>query len=171
LKDTATVVVKRLDTNGCSSAYLSGIASELGKWTTWQIIGGTKVIGLASSNFYYLINRSGSSMTLTAPPNFRSRDIVGTIRGNTFTGTFKNDDPNSGIYGQTHGSVEITFSSDGKHFTGKMMDKNWGSEPEWGGDKVSEIGPSPAPSSSTPIAQWLKGSGSLMPAKSVAEGH
>ena len=58
-------------------------------------------------------------MTFTAPAIFRSLDIVGTISGDTFTGTFKNNDPKSSNYGKTYGSIKMTFSSDVNHFHGK----------------------------------------------------
>ncbi len=146
-KSSATVVVHRLDTMGCSRVLLPELAVPAqglsGKWKIWSIIGGTKVPGSGGfSIFAYELSQSGSFVTFTAPANFRSQDIEGTISGNTFTGAIKNNDPKTPPsspfkYGQTHGSVDITFSPDGNHFTGRMMDENWGSELEWGGDRVS----------------------------------
>jgi hypothetical protein len=130
-----------------------------GKWQTWTIIFGVKMMDGSGLPFLYILNQSGSSITLTAP-HVIARDIIGTISGNTFTGTFIDIDSN-----RTHGNIEMTFSPDGNHFTGRKMDDNWAQELEWGGDRVSEIGPTPAPSSS-PIAQWIKGSGKLSPATS-----
>jgi len=163
-KESATIVVQRLDTKGCSRVLLPMTTQGLsGNWTVWSIAPATniKVAGVGGfTKFVYKLSQSGNSVTFTAPAIFRSLDIVGTMSGNTFTGTFIDNDPKSPNYGRTQGSVEVVFSPDGNHFTGRMMQEGWGSEMEWGGDKVSEIGPSPAPSSSTPIAQWVKGSGS-----------
>jgi len=145
-KGSATVVVKRLDTMGCSRVVLPDLALPAqglsGKWQLWSIIGGSKVPFCGGIKCAYVLSQSGSSVTLTPPEFFKSETIVGTINGNTFTGTLRNDDPNTPQsspfkYGQTHGSVEITISPDGNHFTGKMMDENWGSELEWGGDRLS----------------------------------
>ncbi len=85
-------------------------------------------------------------MTLTPPEFFKSQTIVGTISGNTFTGAIRNDDPNTPPtspfkYGQTHGSAEITFSSDGNNFKGRMMNENWGSELEFEGERIQETQP------------------------------
>jgi hypothetical protein len=33
----------------------------------------------------------------------------------------------------------MTFSPDGKHFAGWMMDMNWGSEREWDGEKYLNL--------------------------------
>jgi hypothetical protein len=173
-KDSATIVVQRLDTKGCNRILLPEPRQGLsGKWKIWEIVPGTntKINGVSGfTNFIYQLNQSGNSVTFTSPAMFRELDIAGTISGNAFTGTFIDNNPKSQNYGQTQGNVEITFSPDGNHFTGRMFRKNWGSEMQWGGDRVSEIGLSPAPSSSTPIAQWVKGSGSLKPTNSVAEG-
>jgi hypothetical protein len=111
-----------------------------GNWTIWSIVPGTntKLAGVGGfTKFAYELNQSGSSATFTAPAMWRSLDIVGTISGNTFTGTFIDHDPKSPNYGRTKGLVEVTFSEDGKHFTGKEWMEGWGSELEWGGDKVS----------------------------------
>ena len=154
------MVVKRLDTNGCNRAVLAEPSEGLsGKWQTWTIINGVKMMDGSGLLFLYILNQSGSSITLKAP-HVIAMDIVGTISGNTFTGTFIDSDTN-----RTQGNIEITFSSDGNHFTGRKMREIWPQELEWGGDRVSEIGPTPAPSSS-PIAQWVKGSGKLSPATS-----
>jgi len=159
-KGSATVVVKRLDTNGCNRAVLAEPSEGLsGKWQTWTIINGVKMMDGSGLLFLYILNQSGSSITFTAP-HVIARDIVGTISGSTFTGTFIDSDTN-----RTQGNIEITFSSDGNHFTGRKMREIWPQELEWGGDRVSEIGPTPAPSSS-PVAQWVKGSGKLSPATS-----
>ncbi len=140
-KGSATVVVERLDTKGCSRVLLpesAGTAQGLsGKWTMWTILPGTnkKVAGVGGySDFTYELSQSGSSLTF-AGTAYRKRygglDIEGTISGNTFTGTFKDNDPKSSNYSKTEGSVEVTFSSDGNHFTGRMMMENWESELEW----------------------------------------
>jgi hypothetical protein len=47
--------------------------------------------------------------------------------------------PNPSTCGKTHGSAEMTFSPNGKHLTGRMMDINWGWELEWDGEKISEL--------------------------------
>jgi subtilisin family serine protease len=149
-KGSATVVAKRLDTMGCSRVVLPEPAVPAqgfsGKWQLWSIIGGTKIPFCGGIKCAYVLSQSGSSVTLTPPEFFKSQTIVGTINGNTFTGTLRNDDPNTPPsspfkYGQTHGSVEITFSPDGSHFTGKMMEENWGSELEWEGEKIQETQP------------------------------
>ena len=159
-KGSATVVVKRLDTNGCNRALLAESSMGLsGKWQTWTIINGVKMMDGSGLPFLYILNQSGSSITLKAP-HVIAMDIVGTISGNTFTGTFIDSDTN-----RTQGNIEITFSPDGNHFTGQKRREIWPQELEWGGDKVSEIVPTPA-HTSTPIAQWLKGSGKLSPATS-----
>jgi hypothetical protein len=140
-KDSATIVVQRLDTKGCSRVLLPAPVQGLsGNWTVWSIVPGTniKVAGVGGfTKFIYKLSQSGNSVTFTAPAIFRSLDIVGTISGNTFTGTFIDHDPKSSKYGRTQGSVEVVFSADGKHFTGRQMMENWGSELKWGGDKVS----------------------------------
>jgi hypothetical protein len=140
-KDSATIVVHRLDTKGCSRVLLPMPAQGLsGNWTVWSIAPGTniKVAGVGGfTKFIYELSQSGNSVTFTSPAIFRSLDIVGTISGNTFTGTFIDHDPKSSKYGQTQGSVEVIFSADGNHFTGRQMMENWGSELQWGGDKVS----------------------------------
>lgn len=145
-KGSATVVVERLDTKGCSKILLpeSAVTTQglSGKWTIWTIIPGTdkKVAGVGGySDFTYELSQSGSSVTLAGMAyrrSYRSLDIEGTISGNTFIGTFKNNDQKSSNYGKTEGSVEITFSPDGNHFTGTMIMENWESELEWGGDRV-----------------------------------
>ncbi len=149
-KGSATVVVKRLDTMGCSRVVLPELALPAqgfsGKWQLWSIIGGSKIPFCGGIKCSYVLSQSGSSVTLTPPEFFKSQTIVGTINGNTFTGTLRNDDPNTPPsspfkYGQTHGNVEITFSPDGTNFTGRMMDENWGSELEWEGEKIQETQP------------------------------
>jgi len=141
IKDSSTVVVQRLDTKGCSRVLLPMPAQGLsGKWKIWEIVPGTntKIQGVGGfTKFIYELSQSGNDVTFTAPAMFRSQDIKGTISGDTFTGTIIDNNPKSSNYGRTQGSVEVVFSTDGNHFTGRMMQEGWGSEMEWGGDKVS----------------------------------
>jgi hypothetical protein len=140
-KDSATIVVQRLDTKGCSRVLLPTPVQGLsGNWTIWSILPGTDIekAGVGGfTKFIYQLSQSGNSVTFASPAAWRSLDIVGTISGSSFTGTFIDNNPKSPNYGRTEGRVEVTFSEDGKHFTGKEWMEGWGSELEWGGDKVS----------------------------------
>lgn len=108
-------------------------------WKIWEIVPGTdtRLDGISGiTDFTYVVSQSGSTMTFTGTEGlFPDLDIVGTISGKTFTGTFIDHDPKSPSYGKTHGKVDLTFSDDGNHFTGTLMDEDWSQELEWGGDK------------------------------------
>ncbi len=58
--------------------------------------------------------QAGNAVTFSAGfPGLPYMQIVGTINGNTFTGTFREGDRNVPDYGRTFGSVSMTFDASG----------------------------------------------------------
>jgi hypothetical protein len=104
VKDTATAVVRRLDTKGCSRVLLSNPEQEV--WKTWAVIDGVKCLEADMK-----LGRSGNSLTFLAPSVMR---CSGVVSGNHFSCDWKSDPAGESL----KCSSEIDFSPDGKSFEG-----------------------------------------------------
>ena len=68
--------------------------------------------------------QNGNAVRFAAPmEGLPYLEIVGTLSGYTFTGTFREGDPNVPDYGRTFGSVTIAFSAPGT-FVGEQCWEN-----------------------------------------------
>jgi len=144
-KDSAIVVVQRLDTKGCSRVLLpESIAKDQEEvWKTWAVT----TDGMKFLEMEQKFRRSGNSLTIIPP--FGS-GCSGVISGNHFHCGFTEEDPASPDYGKPNDTgVEIDFSPDGKSFRGVLTGKQTvynedgtivKEEPlinTWGGERIS----------------------------------
>ncbi len=85
--------------------------------------------------------QSGNSVTFKVPTESAPfLEIAGTISGNTLSGQFRSGDQNSWDYGMKWGSVDATFSEDGRSFKGTQC---WEDQSQdchaWSGEKTLKL--------------------------------